>query len=197
MAFQDGLTPPGPRDIGHALVRLRSHWGRFAAFGGFAMFLGFVSLGLGAISTITAVYLIAIFVILVGGFDVMLAVQSHHWGSRLFAGLVGLLYIVAGSFALARPMAGAVGLTLMLGVALLATGGLRIAFGAMLPTGPKWQVVLAGVVTLLLGGLIVADWPGNSEYVLGLFLGVDMLVYGASWLSFAMFLRNRGPERSA
>jgi len=196
MAFDDGLPqPPGPRDIGHALERLRDHWGRFAAFGALAMFLGFVALGLGEISTLAAVYLVAIFVILIGGVDLALALQAHRWSNRLLAGSVGLLYIVAGAFALARPMSGALGLTLMVGVSLIATGSMRIAFATLLPAGPKWRVVLAGVVTLLLGALIVADWPGNSEYVLGLFLGVDMLVYGGSWLSFAMFLRKRLPGR--
>ena len=31
----------------------------------------------------------------------------------------------------------------------------------------------------------------DSAYVLGVFLGVDMLLYGASWLNFELFLRER------
>jgi uncharacterized membrane protein HdeD (DUF308 family) len=38
---------------------------------------------------------------------------------------------------------------------------------------------------------IVAGWPENSAYVLGIFLGVDMIIYGASWLNFSLFLRRR------
>ena len=83
----------------------------------------------------------------------------------------------------------------MLGAALTATGVVRIIFATQLPEGPKWYVASAGVVTVLLGVFIVAGWPENSAYVLGIFLGVDMIIYGASWLNFSLFLRRRA-ERS-
>jgi len=196
MTFEGGVpVPPGPHDIGHALQHLRSRWGWFAAFGATTMFLGFVSLGLAGVATLASVFLIAIFVIIVGGLDISLALHAHRWTSRLLAASVGLLYIVAGAFALANPESGAVGLTLVLGAALLATGVLRIAVATRLPEGPKWQVALAGVVTTLLGVLIIAGWPENSAYVLGIFLGIDMLIYGSTWLSFALFLRRRAPRQ--
>ena len=46
-------------------------------------------------------------------------------------------------------------------------------------------------MTVLLGVFIIAGWPENSAYVLGIFLGVDMIIYGASWLNFSLFLRRR------
>jgi len=185
-----------PNDFGRALEHLRSRWTWFAAFGATSVAFGLVSLLLASLATLASVYLIAIFVILVGGIDVSLALDAHRWSGRLLAASVGLFYIVAGSFFLANPLIGAVGLTLLLGVSLLITGVMRIAFASQLPEGPKWHVGLAGVLTTLVGMFVISNWPGDSKYVLGAFLGVDMIVYGASWFAFAMFLRGRAAPRT-
>ena len=58
----------------------------------------------------------------------------------------------------------------------------------------RLYIGLAGAVTTLLGAFILAGWPANSAYILGIFLGVDMIFYGASWLNFGLFLRPRGPR---
>jgi len=180
-----------PHDIGHAIAHLRSRWPWFAGFGALAALLGVASLVLVNAATLASVVLVAMFVIVIGGLDISLALHAHRWTSGLFVGSVGLLYIVAGSFALANPEASAVGLTLLLGVALVATGGLRLFLASRLPEGPRWQIGVAGALTTVLGVLIVVGWPQNSPYVLGLFLGVDMMMYGAGQLAFAMFLRRR------
>lgn len=181
----------GSHDIGHALEHLRSRWGWFVAFGAAVALLGFVSLAVVGAATLASVYLIAIFMIFIGGIEITIGVNAHRWGSRILVVLLGLLYIVAGSFALANPVAGAIGLTLMLGAAMLATGVMRVYFATLLPEGPKWLVGVAGAVTILVGVLILAGWPENSAYVLGIFLGLDMIMYGASWLNFGLFLRRR------
>jgi uncharacterized membrane protein HdeD (DUF308 family) len=193
MTIGDATPPTSPlhHDIGHVLEHLRGRWRWFAAFGLLTMFFGFVSLGVAGMATLVSVYLIAAFVILIGAIEITIGVKAHKWSSRVFVVLVGLLYVVAGSFALANPISGALGFTLMLGAALLATGVVRIIFAARLPEGPKWYVAFAGVVTVLLGVFIIAGWPENSAYVLGIFLGVDMIIYGASWLNFSLFLRRR------
>ena len=180
-----------PHDIGRALAHLRNRWSWFVAFGLAVALLGFVSLGLVGLATLASVYLIAIFMIVIGGGEIMIGVNAHRWSNRITVVLLGLLYLVAGSFAIANPVAGAVGLTLMLGAAMLATGILRLYFATRLPEGPKWLIGAAGAATILVGVLILAGWPENSAYVLGIFLGLDMIMYGASWLSFGLFLRRR------
>jgi uncharacterized membrane protein HdeD (DUF308 family) len=186
-----GHVHRGPHDIGHALQHLRSRWGWFVAFGLAVALLGFISLGVVGAATLASVYLVAVFMIVIGGTEISIGLNAHRWGNRIPIVLLGLLYIVAGAFALANPVAGAIGLTLLLGGAMLATGLMRVYFATLLPEGPKWLVGLAGAVTILVGVLILAGWPENSAYVLGIFLGIDMIFYGASWFSFGLFLRRR------
>src|SRR5947209_588135 len=64
---------------------------------------------------------------------------------------------------------------------------LILAFGLKDNAARVW-VALSGAVTLLLGMMILARWP-SSLFVLGLFLGIDLVVAGVSWISTGMALR--------
>jgi uncharacterized membrane protein HdeD (DUF308 family) len=43
----------------------------------------------------------------------------------------------------------------------------------------------------LLGLIIVAHWPVSSLYILGLFLGIDLVIAGAGWIGIGLGLRRR------
>ena len=52
-------------------------------------------------------------------------------------------------------------------------------------------VVVSGIISLLLGLMIIAKWPYSGFYVLGLFLGVDLIFIGSGWLSIGLALKRR------
>jgi uncharacterized membrane protein HdeD (DUF308 family) len=192
MSLQNGAGPNGsrrPHDLGHAIAHLRQRWARFVGFGALTALFGVAALVMTQAATLASVYTIAVFMILVGGSEIVLGVNAHLWSGRLPLILVGLLYVVAGSFVLANPETGAAGFTLLLGAALFATGLARLFIGVTLPHGASGLVVAAGSLTTLLGMAILLGWPANSGIVLGVFLGVDLLFYGASWIGFGLFLR--------
>jgi uncharacterized membrane protein HdeD (DUF308 family) len=57
--------------------------------------------------------------------------------------------------------------------------------------GTPWGwVVASGVITLLLGIIILAHWPVSAVYTLGIFLGVDLVFAGASWIALGLGFRN-------
>jgi uncharacterized membrane protein HdeD (DUF308 family) len=39
--------------------------------------------------------------------------------------------------------------------------------------------------------VILAHWPVESLYVLGIFLGADLVVTGAGWISIGLGLKSR------
>ena len=83
-------------------------------------------------------------------------------------------------------------LTLLLGAGLLATGIVRVIVGArMSGARTRGGLIAAGLVTALLGLLIVIGWPGNSVIVLGTILGIDLLIYGLTWIAFGIRLGAR------
>ena len=68
----------------------------------------------------------------------------------------GLAYIVAASFALAQPLIAAAFFTLLLGIAMIATGLVQSYFAAQLDAPLLRPVLLAGLSTLSIGVIIVA-----------------------------------------
>jgi uncharacterized membrane protein HdeD (DUF308 family) len=83
-------------------------------------------------------------------------------------------------------------LTLLLAFSLIFAGALRVSvgFGARPEKGWGW-IVAAGVLTLLAGVVIAIGWPVNSVWVLGLFLAVDLMFQGWSYIAFGLALRAR------
>lgn len=183
--------PPLPHRpaLGSAMARLRHRWGWFVAIGIVASILGVAALLMVIHATIATVYTIAIFMILAGGSEIVVGIGAKSWGRFFLWIAAGAFYIVAGSFALAQPGHAAVILTLLLGVSLLAAGIVRIAIGSHLAGHARTMVILGGVVTLLVGLLIILGWPNNSIVILGTLLGVDLLFTGITWTGFGLRLR--------
>src|SRR5574337_623385 len=172
-----------PHSLGGVIERLRSRWGWFVAYGGLCLVFGLIALTMAAVSTLAVVFFIALMLILAGGVEIIIGFNSRGWPSFFLWVISGLFYVVFGAFALAQPEVAAAVLTVVVGFGFLFAGIARIWLGYRLPAGPKAYVVLAGVVTTLLGALILAGWPGNTMIILGTLFGVDMVFYGARWIA--------------
>jgi uncharacterized membrane protein HdeD (DUF308 family) len=42
---------------------------------------------------------------------------------------------------------------------------------------------------LVLGGLILAQWPSSGLWVIGFFIGLNLIFYGFAWIALAAGLR--------
>ena len=102
----------------------------------------------------------------------------------LFWLFLGGLYILAGFATFQNPLLAAGLLTLLLGASLVVSGIVRIILAFSMKDGAPWiWVIISGVVALILGLMILARWPVSSLYALGIFLGIDLVIAGASWIS--------------
>jgi len=100
-----------------------------------------------------------------------------------------LLYLIAGWVLASRPGIGALTLTLVIAVSLVVQGAFRI--GAALSTRMDgWgSLLLSGIITLVLGLMIWNQWPLSGLWVIGLFVGIDILFYGWWLVSLALTAR--------
>ncbi len=176
--------------LGTAMERLRHRWGLFVGGGILAALLGVVALGLVVTATVTTVYIVAVFMIVKGGSEISMGLNSKSWGREILFILAGLFYIVAAAFALAQPLSAAAILTLMLGGALVVAGSMRTWIGAHMHSHARTMVIAGGVVTALIGLLVVFGWPANSLVILGTLLGVDLIFTGVMWVGFGLKLRS-------
>ncbi|HZC55298.1 MAG TPA: HdeD family acid-resistance protein [Xanthobacteraceae bacterium] len=177
-------------DTTSGLAPLRAKSGWIVALGIVYVIAGFIALGSVVLATVATVFVVGIMMLIAGVAEVINAFQIKNWGKFLFWLLLGALYIVAGFVTFENPLLAAALLTLMLGFALVASGLMRIVLAFSMRGETPWVwVLLSGAITLLLGVVILVHWPVSGLYILGLFLGVDLVFAGASWIGFGLGLR--------
>ncbi len=183
---------PGPHNLAESLRTLRDKWGWIVAFGVVALIAGFIALASVVAATASAVLIVGVMMLIAGGAEIVAAFSVKTWGRFLLWLLLGVLYAAAGIICILNPFAAATILTLLLGIALIATGLLRIFLAMQMKQGTPWGwVVFSGILSFLLGLMIVAQWPVSGFYVLGIFLGIDLIFIGASWITMGLALKNR------
>jgi uncharacterized membrane protein HdeD (DUF308 family) len=183
---------------GSDLAPLRAKSGWIVALGFIYVIVGFIALGSMMMATVASVLVVGVMMIVAGVVELINAFQIKSWGKFLIWALLGLLYIVAGFVTFENPLFAAVVLTLMLGASLVASGVVRIILAFSMKRETPWVwIALSGAVTLLLGLIILARWPVNSVYILGLFLGIDLIMAGTAWIWLGFGLRRDQPASPA
>ena len=148
----------------------------------------FVLAHLMAASIVSAIF-IGLALLVGGGFQAVHAYWERSWsGFFLSLGVAGL-YVVAGLFLMARPIAGSAVLTLVIAAVLVASGIVRMLLAYRLWSSGTWMLAVSGAIATIAGLLIMAGWPGSGLVVLGLFLGFDFMMFGLWWLVFAIVIR--------
>jgi uncharacterized membrane protein HdeD (DUF308 family) len=94
--------------------------------------------------------------------------------SKLFRALSGLLYLGGGIWSLAYPIETTLSLTLFVGVLLAIEGVMELAAAAARPLPARGLVLLDGVVTTVLGGMLIVEWPSDSVWAIGTLLGIAL-----------------------
>lgn len=174
-----------------AVEPLRSKSGWIVALGVVYVIAGLIALSSVVFATRVTVFVVGIMMLISGIAEVINSFQFKSWGKFLVWLLLGALYIVAGLVTFENPLLAAAVLTLLLGVALLVSGVMRIILAFSMREGMSWAwVALSGVVTLLLGLIILVHWPVSSLFVLGVLLGVDLLIIGIGWIFIGFGLKS-------
>ncbi|WP_037673378.1 HdeD family acid-resistance protein [Streptomyces griseus] len=158
--------------------KLRRDFSWIGALGVLLVIAGLVGLIYTGVATLTSMILFG-WLLLIGGFVGLLhAVQAR--GSNFFwlGAAVAALNIAAGVVIIRSPDEAADALT-MFAALLFLTAGLFRVVGSLVVRGPQfgWTLVL-GAFDLLLGVLVLANWPSSSQYVIGCFFSLALLFDG-------------------
>ena len=169
---------------------LEKNWGWFLALGIGLVVLGLVALGLSFAMTLAGVMYYGILMLVGGGCEVAHALAARRWSGFLPQVALGVLYLIAGGYLVLRPLDASLVLTLVLGLSILSTGVSRMALGWAIRGARYWRAVLAsGLLSLMLGGLILARWPTSSGWVIGLLIAVELISNGCSWITLGLTAR--------
>ncbi len=96
-------------------------------------------------------------------------------GAKIFRLLSALLYVVGGIYVLLFPVDSTFSITLFLGVLLVVEGVTELAAAAAAAGPARNLVLLDGIITCLLGGMVLVEWPSDTVWVIGTLFGMALL----------------------
>ena len=128
-----------------------------------------------------------------GLFHIAGAFFTRGWGGFFLSLLAGVLELALGVIFIEHPIDALVVYTLLLAVVFFIEGLFWI-IAAVAGGFHNWGwALLSGVVTLLLGVLIWRQWPFSGLWVVGTFIGVNMICNGTTYLVLGLRVRQLPP----
>jgi len=177
---------------------LSRHWGWLLAVGILSVILGFLGLGMTFMLTIVSVLYFGVLMIVMGVVQLVECFKCAGWKSVALHALIGLLYLVVGIMIVMRPLLASIALTWTLAIILIVVGVTRLVVGFQHrgTSGAGWAIV-GGIITVLLGLMILAHWPASALWVIGLFLAIELIVNGWTEIFVALAARTAGRSMPA
>ena len=174
---------------------LQKNWGWLLALGILSIILGTIGLGMTFGLTLASVMFFGALLLVGGIIQLIESFKCKGWKSFFWHILIALLYVLGGIIIMVDPVMASSVLTLMLAGVLIAVGIVRIiiAFQHRGTLGWFWALV-GGLVSLLLGGMIIAEWPASGLWVIGLFVAIELIFNGWSYVFIALAAKNAGSK---
>jgi uncharacterized membrane protein HdeD (DUF308 family) len=185
-------------DVANVLGDLKKNWGWLFALGILLLILGFIGLGMEIALTVASVMFLGI-LLLIGAFaQIIHAFKGQGWKSVGLHILNAILYGVGGVVMLINPLIASIVFTPVLGFVILIVGVARIvmAFHIRGMKGWGWPLI-GGIISIILGLLIIGQWPISGLWVIGLFVAIEMIVSGWSYIFVALAAKRAGTVPSA
>jgi uncharacterized membrane protein HdeD (DUF308 family) len=185
------------RVLRHELEAIRGHWVGFLALGVVLVLVGTVALAMPVVTTFASAFALGVLLLLGGAVQLVGSFWTRDWSGFFLGLLMGVLYVVLGIMFLRHPGDAVAAMTLFLACALM-VGGLFRIIASLLYRFPHWGWTLAGgVINLILGIMIWQQWPEASLWVIGLFVGIDLIFTGWIWIILALSVKNLRPQTQA
>jgi membrane protein HdeD len=163
--------------VAEPLVLERRRTGWDAAFGVLSVIAGIVALGHVALASAISVLFLG-WTILLGGIVLAFsAITGWRDAGRRWDLPFGALLFLLGLGFVRNPGVGLLTLTLLAGSLLLVGGVVRIV-SAFQPGASRGLLLFSGAVTLLLGFLVLSQWPVSALWFLGTVLGIELIMDG-------------------
>lgn len=141
-----------------------------------------------------SVFAIGLVAIVAGVFSLIEAFLKQR-GVRRISGLVsGVLLLVLGILLLINPEAGALSVTLVLALVFLVRGVTSVVLGLRATVG-RVVLLIGGLVSIALGVIVLINLSTMTMVLLGILLGIELIVTGATMLATGR--RRRRTTRAA
>jgi len=165
-------------------VAEKSSW--FIALGIALIILGTISIAFPLFMTIAAKIFLG-WMILIGGIaSVVHAFYARDWGGFFWSLLIGILYVIVGGWLAFFPLAGLIGLTVLIAVMFIGEGLVKafIGFGLEKEDGRLW-VIISGIAAIIVGIMLFSGMPSSAMWAIGTLVGINFLFSGWAFIMIA------------
>lgn len=169
---------------------LKRNWGWLLALGILLVILGCIGLGMVVGLTLVSMFFFGVLLI-IGGFSQLIDVfKSKKWKAVAWHASVAALYLIGGCLVIYDPFLASTLITALLATVLIIIGLTRFMMALKLKGTTGWGWLLfAGIVAMLLGILILLQWPISGLWFIGLFIAIEMIVNGWTYIFLALGIR--------
>jgi uncharacterized membrane protein HdeD (DUF308 family) len=152
--------------------------------------LGTVALGSVRIASLAAAAAIGVLLLLGGAGEAVGAFWCRGWSGFFLELLSGVLSIVVGLLFLRAPVGALAALTLLLACFLMAGGIFKVVAAVVYRFAARGWSLAGGIIDVILGLMIWQEWPASALWVIGLFVGINLLFRGFNWIALGLALRS-------
>lgn len=170
---------------------LRRWWLWFVVLGTLLVIVGAVAVGRAFLATIASMVFFGWLLVIGGAMGAAMAFWRERGWSGFFLNLLfGLLHLVVGVLVLVNPGAAAGALTLLIALLLIFGGVFRVIAGISFDFPHRGWIVVLGVLSLLLGILLISEWPASGLWFIGFCIGLELIFNGAGSIGLGLALRS-------
>jgi uncharacterized membrane protein HdeD (DUF308 family) len=171
------------------MEEVKKSWGWFLTLGILLMVLGVVCVGAARTATTVSVLVFGWVLVFSGLIWFVNTFQARGFGGVLLFLLNAILRVVTGYLLLRHPDAGAAAVTMVLAILFIVGGIFRTAASSVLQF-PRWGwTAFAGAVAVILGIILLMNWPSASTFFIGMAIGIDLFLDGSALVGFAGAIR--------
>jgi uncharacterized membrane protein HdeD (DUF308 family) len=177
--------------VGAVRRSLKEHWQLFVIQGVLLVILGALAVAAPVIASVAFAAFIGWLLFFAGVFRAVSLFRAPHapgyWSSLLLSILTAILGLIIAVF----PLQGAITLTMVLTAYFIVHGisSFALAFSIKGDTGRWVLLFLGGIIDLALAALVIAGWPSTSIFILGLYVGINLLFTGFALIFAALGAR--------
>jgi uncharacterized membrane protein HdeD (DUF308 family) len=182
--------------IAAGLDEIHDSWAWFVAFGVALIALGALCILSDMTATLVTVLTFGWIMLIGGVFALIQAFRTRNWSGFFLCLMSALLRGFTGYLLIRYPLAGELSLTLVLATFFMVGGVFRAICAAALKF-PQWGwATFSGIVSVVLGAMLLTQLPAISLWFIGLAIGIDFISDGASFIAFGTALHRVPSGRS-
>ncbi len=157
--------------------------------------LGAAAILVPQVATVVGVEFLAVMLCISAIAQGFFTTRVSGWKGTSLLAVGALVSLAVGILILMDPMEGAVAITLLVAISCGVEGVSRIALGSSeAGASSRGALLVSGFAGVIVSGLLIAQWPGDAVWAIGLLMGINLFMGGMALAGMAMAARKSGPE---